>query len=286
MAINVNFSDKKRENLEEFSNTEDNNKNTAKTADIIDFKRKITQFELTKAIYESEIFSKIKMTASSKLFLWALCTHFNPENADMFPAQTTVAKRLGMSAKSAERAVKELRELDLISWTTKRVNHYHFSEKFFEMVKMSVNNRQNVGSKHRQNVGLTNKHEQEKNIRNFSSFKNGLATINENSGSKSVPSVEDTQNYFKKMDDAAKKSVNPNDYTKEQAQNWLKQVDFSWMGRSKLVRQLVEKHRLEEFYEPLYGAIDAEIIKKFGLEKYLEMDIIKLETLRKQAQSG
>ena len=136
------------------------------SSNVLEFKKTVTQFELTKIIYESAFFSKIELTPSSKLFLWALCTHFNPENETMFPSQATVAKRLGMSEKSAERAVKELKEKGLVEYETKKVNHYKFSQKFFSLVKMSVISRQNVGSEHRQNVGQTNKIEQKNNKEN------------------------------------------------------------------------------------------------------------------------
>ncbi len=248
-----------------FLDTQERKDNGLKSAEIIEFKRNITQFELTKTIYDSEIFSNIKMTASSKLFLWALCTHFNPNNDDMFPSQSTVAKKLGMSTKSAERAVKELRDLGLISWTTKKVNHYNFSEKFFSLVKMSIKPRQNVGSNLRQNVGLTNKHEQKNNIKNFSFSNNGSTTSYEKSGKKAVPSTEETQKYIKKLDDAAKKSINPWEYTKDEAENWLKTVG-PWAHSSSLAKFLVKKYNLVEYFDALFGKALANLMIKKGVD--------------------
>ena len=131
-------------NEEDFKNGSKNPENK-RTNNVLEFRKTVTQFELTKIIYESAFFAKIPLTPSSKLFLWALCTHYNPDNETMFPSQATVAKRLGMSEKSAERAVKELKEKGLVDYETKKVNHYKFSQKFFNLVKMSVMSRQNVG---------------------------------------------------------------------------------------------------------------------------------------------
>lgn len=257
MANNANFSEMQKDTSK-----------TSKSAEIIEFKRNITQFELTKTIYESEIFSKIKMTASSKLFLWALCTHYNPNKEDMFPSQATVAKKLGMSTKSAERAVKELKDLGLITWVTKKVNHYNFSEKFFEMVKMSVKHRQNVGSDIRQNVGLTNKHEQKNNTKNFSFSNFGSDSTYEKSGKKAVPSCKDTQDYIKKLDEAAKNSINPWNYTKQEALNWINSAG-TWVFGSSLAKFLVKKYELTEFYDNIFGKALGNAMKKYGVE-YVE----------------
>ncbi len=197
-----------------------------------------TQFELTKAIYTSSLFEKVDLTPSAKLFLWALCTHFNPKNETMFPSQATVAKKLGVSDKSAERAVKELKDKGLLTYVTKRVNHYVFSPKFFELVKMSDPTRQNVGSIPRQNVGLTNNTEQKNNT----SFYNKKWVKSEATGGKAIPSIEETQKYLENLEEAKKTSVNPFEYNKEDALNWLK-IAPKWMiERSGLAKFLIEKY--------------------------------------------
>jgi DNA-binding Lrp family transcriptional regulator len=203
-----------------------------------------TQFELTKALYTSGLFDKVDLTSSSKLFLWALCTHFNPKKETMFPSQANVAKKLGISEKSAERAVKELREKGLLTYITKKVNHYVFSAHFFELVKMSDQFRQNVGCDVRQNVGLTNKDEQRKNTKNFKNF--NYAAPRE-PGGRAIPSIEETSKYIEEFEEAKKTSVNPYKYTKKEALRWLKMVPNWRLGRSHLVKSLVEKYQFEEF---------------------------------------
>ena len=131
-----------------------------------------TQFEVVRCIYDSNILKEVKISGSAKLVLIALAHHFNPKNKDMFPSQKYLAAKLGISDRSAERAVAELKEAGLIVYETKRVNRYQFTPKFFTYVKMSVDTRQNVGSNIRQNVGQTNKTEQKNNSlkKDFSSF--------------------------------------------------------------------------------------------------------------------
>ena len=140
-------------------------KNASKNTDF-------TQFEIVRGIYDSNIFAQTSLSGSAKLVLIALAHHFNPKKEDMFPSQKFLANKLGISERSAERAVAELKDADLISYETRRVNRYKFTAKFFNAVKMSGNFRQNVGEEDRQNVGQTNKHEQKNN----NSFKNDFSS--------------------------------------------------------------------------------------------------------------
>ena len=100
--------------------------------------------------------NKTNLTATTKLVLMALVQHYNANNADMFPSQKFLAKQLGISEKSVERSIANLKNEEYIYYVTKKVNRYRFTAKFFEQIKMSVMNRQNVGNDVRQNVGQTN----------------------------------------------------------------------------------------------------------------------------------
>lgn len=129
-----------------------------------------TQFEIVRAIYDSGILAQNSLSPATKLVLIAIAHHFNPKKADMFPSQRFIAKQLGISERSAERAVAELKKADLITYETIKVNHYKFTAKFFESVKLSDKFRQIVGTDARQIVGQTNKHEQKNNNFQKSSF--------------------------------------------------------------------------------------------------------------------
>lgn len=246
-----------------------------KPHETIVYRVNITQFELSKLLYESEAFSRVELTASAKLFVWALCSHYNPDNETMFPAQATVAKRLGMSQRSAERAVKELRDKGLVTYTTKRVNHYVFSAFFFELLGLALlsgEGRQNVGSGGRQNVGLTNNHEQKKKKENFYFFKgasptetpetnkraanqayskpfyqNNWKNQQQQTQPRSAPSVEETAELIEKQAAERANSVNPFDFTRAEALDWLNLADEWLLKHSKIARHLIEKYELRDF---------------------------------------
>lgn len=213
----------------------------------------ISQFELTKILYSSGMLAKIDLTPSAKLFLWALCSHYNPNNDSMFPSQQTVAQKLGISEKSAQRAVKELKTHGLIDYETKRVNHYTFGAKFFELVKMSCEGGQNVGSKGGQNVRLTEKHEKRKEHAIFSS-KKGLgwkrrddAAWSETRGGKMVPGTEETRKMIEEHEKIREMNFNPYEFNREDALQWLNSAPQFWLVRSKLAYFLVEKYGFSEF---------------------------------------
>lgn len=220
----------------------------------------VTQFELTKALYTSGLLAKVELTGTTKLFLWALCTHYNPQKESMFPSQATVAKKLGVSEKSAERAVKELKIKGLVEYETKYVNHYRFSGKFFELLgffntqdKMSERYRQNVGERYRQNVGLTNNTKQIKNNKNFNYFKDN----SENSGGKAVPGVEETQKLLEERERIRNEDFNPLDYSREEAQEWIESIPEFWLKKSKIARFLIEKYKFEDFLYTLDFPIES-----------------------------
>jgi len=213
----------------------------------------ISQFELTKILYSSGMLSKIDLTPSAKLFLWALCSHYNPNNESMFPSQQTVAQKLGISEKSAQRAVKELKTHGLIDYETKRVNHYTFGAKFFELVKMSCDKGQNVLSEGGQNVRLTNKHEKRKehadfSFKSFGGWKQRQgADMSGAKGGKMVQSIEETRKMIEEHEKIRQMNFNPYEYNREDALQWLEAAPQFWLLRSKLAYFLVQKYKFEKF---------------------------------------
>jgi len=217
----------------------------------------ITQFELTKILYSSGLLSECDLTPSAKLFLWALCSHYNPNNETMFPSQQTVAKKLGISEKSAQRAVKELKNHGLIEYETKRVNHYVFGPKFFELVKMSGVIGQNVLSKGGQNVPLTNKKEKIKNRRQvfskeiFSDAKGRKPaskwSYKENVPNKMVPDADETRKMLEESEKNRATAFNPNECSRDEALKWLKNTPGFWLPKSKIAQQLTRKYQFAEF---------------------------------------
>ena len=102
----------------------------------------LSQFTISKNVYNSGLLSKIKLTMSAKLVLIALTNHYNPEKPDIFPSQQYISEHLGISIKSVNRAIQELTQAGLIMYETKNVNRYKFTTKFFAEIKMSGNHGQ------------------------------------------------------------------------------------------------------------------------------------------------
>lgn len=178
---------------------------------------RISQFELINLVYKSKLFQKMDLKPTAKLVLYALIHHYNPCNEDMFPSQKFIAQSLGISDKSVERAIKELAASRLIMYITKNVNRYKFTATFFESVKMSDTNRQNVGLTNRQNVGQTYKHEQKKNnsVSSFSRFRD------QKSSAAHYKTVQETKIMLEEFEANKKIEFSPKDFSKVDARKWL-----------------------------------------------------------------
>lgn len=137
------------------------------------FISKVSQFEIWKAIYDSKIFSRIKLTATAKLVLFGIARHYNPDKKECFPSYSYICDHCGVSKKSIERAIKELVNAKLITYRTQKVNRYRLTGYFFACVKLTLDNGQNDASNYRQNDAQTNNpHEEIKKrdevLQNFS----------------------------------------------------------------------------------------------------------------------
>ena len=88
----------------------------------------ITQFELSKKILNN--LSQFNLKPITKLVLLYLCDCYNPNKAEMFPKQSTIAEKLGVSEASVIRAVSELHKEGLIVSERKgNTNRYKFTSK-------------------------------------------------------------------------------------------------------------------------------------------------------------
>lgn len=105
--------------------------------------QKITQFELSKLIIQSKLFSKIKLTASARLVLIVLCSHY----PNIYPSIKTIQEEAGISSKqSVFNSLKELSSKGLILYETKKSNIYTLTGLFFELIavqKLDTNKKNN-----------------------------------------------------------------------------------------------------------------------------------------------
>lgn len=87
----------------------------------------ISQFELSKQILNN--LSQFNLKPITKLVLLYLCDCYNPNKAEMFPKQSTIADKLGVSEASVIRAISELHKEGLIVSERKYTNRYKFTSK-------------------------------------------------------------------------------------------------------------------------------------------------------------
>lgn len=100
-----------------------------------------------------------------------LTTCYNPEKAEVFPKQSTIAAKTGISERSVTRAVQELFKAGLILIECKHTNRYKIvaknafcraqDEKFFDSDNLSDNSCKNV-SLQKDNLSETHEHEPKK----------------------------------------------------------------------------------------------------------------------------
>lgn len=86
-----------------------------------------SQFRLTNKIVNN--LSQFELTPTTKLVLVYLTTCYNPNKADMFPKQKTIAAKLGISEASVIRAISELHKEGLIISERKYTLRYKFTSK-------------------------------------------------------------------------------------------------------------------------------------------------------------
>ena len=86
-----------------------------------------SQFELSKKVLNN--LYKYNLKPIAKLVLLYLCDCYNPEHGKMFPKQSTIAKKLGVSEISVTRAIQELHKEGLIISERKYMNSYRLGQK-------------------------------------------------------------------------------------------------------------------------------------------------------------
>jgi len=97
--------------------------------------QKPTQFKLSKITLQS--LSKFNISPTAKLVLLYLIDCYNPAKSYIFPKQETIADKLGISASSVRRGIKELSKAGLIVIELKFSNRYRLTSSFFEVINMT-----------------------------------------------------------------------------------------------------------------------------------------------------
>lgn len=97
--------------------------NTVKTM----YRHVFTQFDLSKKILNN--LSQFNLKPTTKLVLLYLCDCYNPKHGEMFPKQSTIAEKLGISEVSVTRAIQELHKEGLLISERKYINRYRFTSR-------------------------------------------------------------------------------------------------------------------------------------------------------------
>lgn len=149
----------------------------------------ISGFELSKKVLNNLYNYDLKPIA--KLVLLYLCDCYNPKHGEMFPKQSTIALKLGVSEVSVIRAIQELHKEGLLVSERKYINRYRFTSKIVE--EQSGNEYKEMRVKTYQNENpsikmIAHKHEQKREQNNLTKVEDFkiLKEYAESKGAKNV----------------------------------------------------------------------------------------------------
>ena len=99
----------------------------------------VSSFDLNKSITTKRLFTKIKLTASARLVLRCLVDFWNPNKGLVHPGQKIIAECSGVSLRSVNEAIDELRKNNIIltSGSTGEKLKYFFTPYFFELLEIT-----------------------------------------------------------------------------------------------------------------------------------------------------
>lgn len=149
----------------------------------------ISGFELSKKVLNN--LSQFNLKPIAKLVLLYLCDCYNPKHGEMFPKQSTIALKLGVSEVSVIRAIQELHKEGLLVSERKYINRYRFTSKIVE--EQSGNEYKEMRVKTYQNENpsikmIAHKHEQKREQNNLTKVEDFkiLKEYAESKGAKNV----------------------------------------------------------------------------------------------------
>lgn len=105
----------------------------------------VSQFELSKKVLNN--LYKYNLKPVTKLVLLFLCDCYNPKHGEMFPKQSTIAQKLGVSEVSVIRAISELHKEGLIISERKYTNKYSFTSRILTETPINEQNKMIVQAK-------------------------------------------------------------------------------------------------------------------------------------------
>lgn len=97
---------------------------------------RLTSFMIMDLIVKSKVSKKLELNNTTKLVLIGLASHYNNKKHISFPSQTLLSEELDISESSVIRAIKELRNKNVVvsASHTGTNNIYKFTELFFNLI--------------------------------------------------------------------------------------------------------------------------------------------------------
>lgn len=218
-------------------------------------KENYTNFDLMSAIKKTRIAKAFNLKTTTFAVLDCLCDCYNYRNGVVFPSIETLAEEINASEKTASRAIQELIEKRLIIKTKKgKKNIYCFTNIFWDFIKIQADKTNKITRpKQTQNTRqpVQNRGQIVQSIPdNLSGKQNNINKINYKNSNQNFSnfqtqpegqkynSVETTKKYLDELTNT--KAGSPLDYTKDEAENWLKSLIPS-ARNTYFAKQLIKK---------------------------------------------
>lgn len=181
-----------------------------------------TQYELSNRLIDSDLFSKVKLTASARLVLIVLCRYY----PRIYPCQQTIAKKAGMSLRSVINAISELKQRGLILVECNHNNVYKFTSILFELAGFAHSTGKTCSKERADFASYKTKDKNNTNKSFYKSFNNNYQDSKQ-AGIK----YQSANEAIRKIKEDRRKGITPLDFDKEQAINYLKSLpEFAQKG--------------------------------------------------------
>ena len=196
-------------------------------------KSNVSQFELSNQIIDSDLFSKVKLTASARLVLIVLCRYY----PNIYPCQNTISKKSGLSIRSVINALSELKSKGLILVECNHSNTYRFTLTFFELAEIADSTGKTCT---KQRAEIAHNNTNYKN--NKKSFNSKILSFQNQQGGIKYKSANET---IKQIEKDKETAVTPLDFDKIQAVEYLNKLpEFAQNGF--YAKELKKKWKLNQ----------------------------------------
>jgi len=246
---------------------------------VIRTEKTFTQFELMNLIFDSDLFEKFKLKASTRILLMTICRYY----PNIYPSTETLRKKAGIISKETlNDSLKELKEKGLIIYSVgnKKSNNYKLTALFFSSLKTEpdryvFSDSMCTESVHKQTNNKTNKKEQNFSLKNslpekqiFTEFQKKYEDVFKilseyelnkykklkgyekedwlKSKRREIFQQKQNEEFQQKIKENKQNASSPLDLTKEQATEYLNNLPKMILKNSQIAKALIKKWNLVE----------------------------------------